>query len=169
MRSILSRPFATREARRFSRPLWVLMVSLHFVVGAVAVAAEASSPRRVIALDGNWQVEQGGMESPPEVFSHTVVVPGLLDMAQPVFAEVGRKSALREAFWYRRTFHLDGPLPAVAMLKVSKAMFGTRVILNGTLLGERFRPGDNFPFASFAAEAFEMDVAAKVKTLRDTE
>jgi hypothetical protein len=42
-------------------------------------------------------------------------------------------------------------------------------LFNGTLLGERFRPGDNFPFASFAAEAFEADVAAKVKTLRDTE
>jgi hypothetical protein len=38
-------------------------------------------------------------------------------------------------------------------------------LFNGTLLGERFRPGDNFPFASFAAEAFEMDVAAKVKKL----
>lgn len=42
-------------------------------------------------------------------------------------------------------------------------------LFNGTLLGERYRPGDNFPFASFAAEAFEMDVAAKVKKLLDTE
>mgnify|MGYP000992221464 CR=1 FL=1 len=42
-------------------------------------------------------------------------------------------------------------------------------LFNGTLLGERFRPGDNFPFASFAAEAFEMDVAAKVKKLRGEE
>jgi hypothetical protein len=36
---------------------------------------------------------------------------------------------------------------------------------NGTLLGERYQPGDNFPFAAFAAEAFEMDVATKVKKL----
>jgi len=38
-------------------------------------------------------------------------------------------------------------------------------LFNGTLLGERFRPGDNFPFAAFAAEAFQMDVAEKVKEL----
>ncbi len=38
-------------------------------------------------------------------------------------------------------------------------------LFNGTLLGERFRPGDSFPFASFAAEAFEMDVAVKVREL----
>jgi len=43
-------------------------------------------------------------------------------------------------------------------------------LFNGTLSGERHRPGDNFPFASFAAEAFEMDVRQKVgELLGDTE
>ena len=42
-----------------------------------------------------------------------------------------QKDPRRDAFWYRRTFALDGPLPAVAKLKVAKAMFGTRVFLNG--------------------------------------
>jgi hypothetical protein len=36
-------------------------------------------------------------------------------------------------------------------------------LFNGTL--GRYQPGDNFPFASFAADAFEMDVANKVKLL----
>jgi predicted transcriptional regulator len=40
-------------------------------------------------------------------------------------------------------------------------------LFNGTLLGERHRPTDAFPFAAFAAEAFEMDVAEKVKELLD--
>jgi hypothetical protein len=40
-------------------------------------------------------------------------------------------------------------------------------LFNGTLLGERHRPTDKFPFAAFAAEAFEMDVAEKVKVLLD--
>lgn len=40
-------------------------------------------------------------------------------------------------------------------------------LFNGTLLGERHRPNDNFPFASFAAEAFQMDVVGKVKNLMD--
>ena len=38
-------------------------------------------------------------------------------------------------------------------------------LFNGTLLAKHHLPGNNFPFASFAAEAFEMDVAAKVKKL----
>jgi len=38
-------------------------------------------------------------------------------------------------------------------------------LFNGTPLGERHRPNDNFPFAAFAAEAFEMDVAERVQEL----
>ena len=134
-----------------------------------AAAADASEPRRIITLDGTWQVEQGGMESPPEVFSHTVAVPGLLDMAQPAFAEVGRKSAERAAFWYRRTFRLDGPLPAVAVLKVSKAMFGSRAILNGTLLGDH--PGSFAPArfdARPALRAGENELLVRVGAFRDS-
>jgi YD repeat-containing protein len=51
---------------------------------------------------------------------------------------------LREAFWYYRTFTIDNPVPAIAVLKVSKAMFGTKVFLNGNELGEHlpcFTPG----------------------------
>jgi hypothetical protein len=138
-------------------------------MGSAALAADAPAPRRVISLDGTWQVEQGGMALPPEVFSHTVAVPGLVDMAQPAFAEVGKKSPLREAFWYRRTFRLDGPLPAVAVLKVHKAMFGSQVILNGTLLGEH--PGSFTPAqfdAGSALRAGENEVLIRVGAFRDS-
>jgi hypothetical protein len=94
------------------------------------------APRRAISLDGTWQVEQGSMEAVPAVFSHTVVVPGLVDMAKPAFQEVGKKSDLRQAFWYRRTFKLDGPVPERAILKIHKAKYGTKVFLNGTMVGE---------------------------------
>jgi beta-galactosidase/beta-glucuronidase len=65
-------------------------------------------------------------------------------MAQPAFEEVGVKSTKREAFWYRRTFRIEEAVPPVAQIKVHKAMFGTRVILNGVPLGEHipcFTPG----------------------------
>jgi len=71
-------------------------------------------------------------------------VPGLVDEARPPFAEVGVKSPRREAFWYRRTFQVKGEVPAVALLKVHKAAYGSRVFLNGVLLGEHlpsFTPG----------------------------
>lgn len=38
-------------------------------------------------------------------------------------------------------------------------------IFNGTVLGNRYQPGDNFPFAAFAADAFAADVASKVKEM----
>ena len=34
-------------------------------------------------------------------------------------------------------------------------------LFNGTLIGHHYKPGDNFPFAAFAADAFSADVTAK--------
>ena len=38
-------------------------------------------------------------------------------------------------------------------------------LFNGTLLGHHYLPSDNFPFAAFAADAFEADVIQQVKEL----
>jgi beta-galactosidase len=76
------------------------------------------------------------MDSIPQRFEHTVPVPGLIDMARPVFAEVGKKSEKRQAFWYRRTFAVAGSIPDVAILKTNKAKYGTKVWLNGQVVGE---------------------------------
>ena len=110
--------------------------------------------RRTISLDGRWQVAEGALTNIPTAFDHGVPVPGLLDMAQPPFVAPGPKIAgrrngpqkdpRRDAFWYRRTFKLAEPIPSAATIKVGKAMFGTRVILNGKLLGDHapcFTPG----------------------------
>ncbi|MEN6427712.1 MAG: glycoside hydrolase family 2 TIM barrel-domain containing protein [Phycisphaerales bacterium] len=113
------------------------------VVGACAamvcsgpVRADEIGQRNVIDLNGTWQVAEGGMEVVPERFEHEVPVPGLIDMAEPAFAEVGKKSDRRQAFWYRRTFTVDGEVPPVAILKVHKARYGTQVWLNGQVVGE---------------------------------
>ncbi len=124
--------------------------SLFCTTGANA----ADAHRHAIALDGAWQVAEGGMDQVPAEFSRTVPVPGLVSLAQPAFAEPGleaadakgspRKDPRRDAFWYRRTFQNDGPVPAVATLKIGKAMFGTRVVMNGKTIGDHlssFTPG----------------------------
>jgi beta-galactosidase len=117
------------------------MVIVFLAIGVVmpisqhAVAA-GTSPRRVIDLNGTWQVAEGTMDPIPTQFEHTVPVPGLIDMAKPAFAEVGKKSSLRQAFWYRRTFTVEGVIPAVALLKIHKAKYGTKVWLNGQDVGE---------------------------------
>ena len=110
--------------------------------------------RRTISLEGTWKIAEGSMTEAPELYDHTVPVPGLISMATPAFKEVGPKvsdrrsliqdDTLREAFWYYRTFNLDGPVPEVAIIKVAKAMFGTKVYLNGRDMGEHlpcFTPG----------------------------
>jgi hypothetical protein len=89
-----------------------------------------------MSLDGQWQIAEGSMGSAPAQFEHCVPVPGLVDEARPLFAEVGQKSPRREAFWYRRTFRFKGKVPVVAVLKLRKAAYGSRVFLNGVLLGE---------------------------------
>ena len=57
-------------------------------------------------------------------------------MAKPPFDEVGKKSEKRQAFWYRRKFTVEGQIPAIAILKIHKAKYGTKVFLNVKLVGE---------------------------------
>ena len=117
-----------------------LLVCLSLCAGLT----HAFGDRAVVLLDGQWQIEEGNMASAPTQFEHLVPVPGLVDEARPPFAEVGQKSPRREAFWYRRTFQVKGDVPAVAVLKIYKAAYGSRVFLNGMLLGQHlpsFTPG----------------------------
>lgn len=125
------------------------------VAANVPAGQEEASPRSVLSLDGLWQVSEGGMDRIPSSFERIVRVPGLLSLAQPAFTpppgppvadrrSIRQKDPSRDAFWYRRTFTLEGPLPAVARLKVFKAAYGTKVVLNGVDLGSHaacFTPG----------------------------
>jgi beta-galactosidase len=128
----------------------MLKLAHYLTVLALLVALEAQAsvkpgPARVVVnLDGRWQVEEGSMETIPAAFHHTAVVPGLLDMAKPAFTQVGKKSGLRQAFWYRRSFRGPAEVPEVALLKIHKACYGTKVWLNGVAVGEHlpcFTPG----------------------------
>jgi len=125
-----------------------ILIGVMAVLGAATLTSNAASEplRKVLSLDGTWQIAEGRMDVIPAEFSRTVPVPGLVDMAAPAFVEPGprvtkreaipQKDPRRDAFWYRRSFTVEGPIPEVAALKVAKAMFGTRVFLNGQLLGD---------------------------------
>jgi len=145
----------------------VTRIALAFLLVAALARAEAAEPRRVLSLDGQWQVAEGSMKAIPAKYEHMVPVPGLADMATPAFEAVGQcvsrnfdgsqftvpdpesngekmSSHYREAFWYRRLFTLDGPVPAVALLKLNKAKYGVKVFINGKAAGEHlpcFTPG----------------------------
>jgi beta-galactosidase len=127
--------------QKANREIFLILFSL--CLPFTPVHAKAAS-RQTISLDGQWDIALGVMDTPPAQFANTVPVPGLVDLAKPGFADVSGKSLQGKAFWYRRTFHIDGPVPAVATLRIAKAFFGTRVYLNGIDLGEHlplFTPG----------------------------
>jgi beta-galactosidase len=151
--------------------LIILLASLFALAGcgqdAFDQAAQQETPepsgRIVIDLNGTWEIAEGGMDSVPAVFQHKVPVPGLVDMAKPAFEDVGKKSPKRQAFWYRRTFTLDKDVPDVAILKIHKAKYGTKVFLNGSLVGEHlpcFTPAqfDVRPFLKTAGQKNELVV-----------
>jgi beta-galactosidase len=150
-----------------SAPAALLGLALGLATASLTPASE-TSPRQVRSLNGTWTIAEGQMDPAPSRFDRTVPVPGLVTLATPAFTPPAgprvadrraypQKDPARGAFWYRRTFHFDGPVPAVAQLKVAKAMFGSRAILNGRVLGDHagsftpayydaraaLRPGEN--------------------------
>lgn len=130
---------------------------------ATFASTRPEPPRRSIVLNGSWHVGQGGLDRMPDTFERTVPVPGLIDMAQPQFSEVGKKSTQRDAFWYRRTFTIDGPLPPNAILKLHKVRYGAKVFLNGRPVAEHlpcFTPAyiDVRPFLKGDGQANELVV-----------
>ena len=131
------RPMNTKHHR--SSPAAGLVVWVCLALGL----GQAWAARSVLSLDGAWDIAEGSMSAVP---ANSIIACRCRGwwMRPTGFTEVGQKSALREVFWYRRTFQVKGPVPAVAMLKIHKAAYGSRVYLNGALLGEHlpsFTPG----------------------------
>jgi hypothetical protein len=125
---------------------FALFAGIIVLLGTFAATSRAEGGRKTISLDGTWQIAEGTMEDVPKSFDRGAPVPGLADMAAPAFEDVGPKDKdpRRGAFWYRRTFTVEGQVPAVAQFKVHKARYGTRVYLNGQCLGDHigcFTPG----------------------------
>ncbi len=57
-----------------------------FVFQTTTIPAAAPSPRRVVSLDGTWQIAEGKMDQVPNAFDRHVPVPGLASLASPPFA-----------------------------------------------------------------------------------
>jgi len=128
--------------------LHLLILCALCVLGGSSQSAE----RRVISLDGEWQLGVSSLDTRPAVFDRTVPVPGTLIEARPALAAyqprsaeglVGKKAEkipeTERALWHRRNFTLDGPLPEVAWLTVNKSRWGVKAWVNGHEVGEHHR------------------------------
>jgi len=139
--------------------------------GCKTFPEKSARQRRVINLNGTWEIAEGSMDAIPKTFEHTVPVPGLVDMAEPAFDEVGTKSDKRQAFWYRRTFTVQGTVPEMALLKIHKARYGTRVFLNGTLIGDHlpcFTPALLDVHDHLKGSGAENEIIVRVGAFRDS-
>ncbi|HEY5500147.1 MAG TPA: sugar-binding domain-containing protein, partial [Bacteroidales bacterium] len=101
----------------------------------VSCTAKNKEVRETINLNGKWDIEESSTINLPENYTHTCIVPGLVDMAIPSFDSVGVKYTKRNFYNYHRTFVLPQALPSVVLLKVHKATYGTRVFINGQEAG----------------------------------
>jgi len=115
-----------------------LILFVAFISSAIFPETGSGKSDRVISLDGSWEITQGKADVLPSVFGHLVPVPGLIDMAEPPFSEVGIKSERREVFWYKRKFRLNQPLPDFVILKIHKVKYGARLYINGQFVDQHW-------------------------------
>ena len=94
------------------------------IVAAVlltACIADVRAERTTLSLDGQWNIAYSANAAPPASFPSKTPVPGLADMAEPPFKDVGKPSKDPGYFYYRRTFKAPEALPEFALLKIHKA------------------------------------------------
>ncbi len=127
---------------RIYRTVSMLIVAAVTAIMCPGVPAQPAtadtSARSVVSLNGEWQIAPGEVDSPPAVFQSIIPVPGLIDMATPPVPQWDVHTSAPRAYWYKRTFNIDEPVPAVATLKLYKAMYGSQVILNGHKFDEKW-------------------------------
>ena len=138
-----------------------LITVLYSILLILSGCSGSTGERETISLNGTWQIAGGKKDIIPPVYNHTITVPGLVTLAEPAIENAApsvpdrysdrnpnkyypQQDSVRDAYWYRRMVTISKKVPEVALLKVGKAMFGTKVYVNGALVGEHlpsFTPG----------------------------
>ncbi|NJL38774.1 MAG: hypothetical protein HC899_20035 [Leptolyngbyaceae cyanobacterium SM1_4_3] len=142
----------------------LLILAVFFLAGC----AKPDSKRQETNLNGSWQITKTDLSSGlPLAFDAEVPVPGLVDMAVPMLDETDTAYE-NTMYWYRKEFVLDHPEKQVALLKINKAKYHTRVFLNGEFVGENtysFTPSvfDIKPFLKPGNEKNELIISVGCK------
>jgi len=119
-----------------------------------AQLAQSQSPRIVISLNGTWEFDQTTTAFPPEKFTRTIPVPGLVHLAEPKIVEYDKffkrpdKPVAKEQFnlynldytprysWYRRKVFIPKELEnKEGMITIKKSQYMTQVYINGMDMG----------------------------------
>jgi beta-galactosidase len=116
--------------------------------------AQTQNPRTVISLNGTWEFDQTTDAFPPQKFTRTIPVPGLIHLAKPKIVEYDKffkrpdKPEAKEQFnlynldytprysWYKKRVYIPKELEnKEGMITIKKSQYGTQVYINGMDLG----------------------------------
>lgn len=90
---------------------WLFAASL-FLGSPAAGAAEG---RTTLSLNGKWQIEESvSADDMPKAFGHTVVVPGMVNLAEPAFPDVDRFASREYILRFGRQYPGKGQILAPA-------------------------------------------------------
>jgi len=140
---------------------------------STSCASIGTSKRQTIRLDGEWKITKTAGELPTGTFTSTIPVPGLVDLAVPPLDTVGTLYP-DGWYWHQRKFDLTKTDFEKIELKIFKAMYHTKVYINGKFVGENpycFTPSyfDVKPFLLPAGQTNEIIIGVGCKSqLPDT-
>jgi hypothetical protein len=131
--------------------------SVFFILIAFSGPAMASEPENVfgrsILLNGTWQIaEVNDRGSIPVSFVYHGQVPGLVDCSDADFEDPGLATGEPRYYWYKTAFQFS-PHEGQAILKIHKAKYGARILVNGQLVA------DNLP--NFTSSYFNISSLLK--------
>jgi beta-galactosidase/beta-glucuronidase len=129
------------------------MKKLLFLI-LICLAPPALTQRTVIDLNGTWQFERSENAFPPEKFTRSIPVPGLIHLSDPEIDDYGiwfkKPMATEEKdahgvydidyrpkySWYRKEIQVGNSLAGKEfMLRIKKSQYVTQVYVNGIDMG----------------------------------
>lgn len=127
---------------------------LIFILFSLFIQAQEPAIRKFIDLNGTWQFDQTITAFPPQKFTRTIPVPGLVHLANPQIEEYGKfiKGVGKEGVkrqhnvfdidytprysWYRRTVFVPKDFESKkAVMTIKKSKYVTQVYVNGMDMG----------------------------------
>jgi hypothetical protein len=110
-----------------------ILIVLALLLGPLSTNGTDHEPAaRSRLLNGNWEVaEVTDPDSIPAMFVHHAPVPGLVDCSGAGFESPGLVTGKPRYYWYRTTFPVAIHQGQHVILKIHKAKYGTRVVVNG--------------------------------------
>ena len=129
-------------------------IILILVINLTVQFSLAQNPRTVIDLNGIWEFDQTTDAFPPQKYTRTIPVPGLVHLAEPKIVEYDKffkrsdRAEAKEQFnlfnldytprysWYRKKIFIPKELGSRSgMITIKKSQYVTQVYINGIDLG----------------------------------